>query len=27
VVEVLAGVNVAGIVLNRSGEAAEDYYG
>jgi protein-tyrosine kinase len=27
VTEVLAGVNVAGVVLNRSGEAAEDYYG
>lgn len=26
-VEVLSGVNVAGIVLNRSGEAANDYYG
>jgi protein-tyrosine kinase len=25
--EVLAGVNVAGVVLNRSGEAAKDYYG
>jgi capsular exopolysaccharide synthesis family protein len=25
--EVLAGVNVAGVVLNRSGEASKDYYG